>query len=302
MSKNIFIDHGYIHNDRIKIVHEAEISNLKDEINQYNEFIVLRNNEKFKIYSRNCDHAGGRLIKSQDNSNLYCPVHNWVFNPKKGKYLNGVKKKEIPYKISNNKLIFSLDKLKPKIKSIFEKIETKTSITYFNHAFLIIKGENFKFATDPWAIGPAFNTGWWLNKKTEADWLKEVNSCDFIYISHNHPDHLNHHTLKKISKNKAFIIPKFQDDSIGGLLRKLKFKKIIYFEINKQYQFKNSNLMICIFKSGDFRLDSGIYFSNGKFTSLIDVDANAINFFKLPEVSLYATSYKGGSLRVSFNV
>ena len=53
--------------------------------------------------------------------------------------------------------------------------------------------------------------------------------------------------------------------------------------------------MMCIFKSGDFRLDSGIYFSSGKFSSLIDVDANAINFFRLPEVTLYATSYKGGA-------
>ena len=38
-----------------------------------------------------------------------------------------------------------------------------------------------------------------------------------------------------------------------------------------------------------------LYFSNGEFSSLIDVDSNAINFFRLPEVSLYATSYKGGA-------
>ena len=160
---------------------------------------------------------------------------------------------------------------------------------------MIVEGKNFKFATDPWAIGPAFNNGWWLNEKTEADWLKEVNSCDFIYISHNHPDHLNHHTLKKISKNITIIIPKFQDDSIGGMLKKLKFKNLTYLEINRQFQLKNSNLMMCILKSGDFRLDSGIYFSIGEFSSLIDVDANAINFFRLPEVTLYATSYKGGA-------
>lgn len=293
--KNIFKDHGYIYNDKIERGYEVEISNLQEGINQYNEFVVLKNKESYKIYNRNCDHAGGKLIKSQDNSNLFCPVHNWIFNPNKGKYLNGVKKQEIHHKILNNKLTFSLDQLKPKIKSILDNNHTKTSIKYFNHAFLIIEGRNFKFATDPWAIGPAFNNGWWLDTKTESNWIKEVNSCDFIYISHNHPDHLNYHTLKKVSKKKIFIIPKFQDDSIGGLLKKLKFKNILYLEINKQYQLKNSNLIICILKSGDFRLDSGIYFSNGEFSSLIDVDSNAINFFRLPEVSLYATSYKGGA-------
>ena len=295
MQNNNFIDHGFIPNDRIKVNHEVELSNLNEGINQFNEFVVLKKQKDYKVFNRNCDHAGGRLIKSQNSSNLYCPVHNWVFNPEKGRYSNGIKKEEIKFDIINNKLTFSLDKLKPKIKIISEKSEDKISIKYFNHAFLIVEGKNFKFATDPWAIGPAFNNGWWLNEKTEADWLKEVNSCDFIYISHNHPDHLNHHTLKKISKNKTIIIPKFQDDSIGGMLKKLKFKNLTYLEINRQFQLKNSNLMMCILKSGDFRLDSGIYFSIGKFSSLIDVDANAINFFRLPEVTLYATSYKGGA-------
>ncbi len=295
MQHNNFIDHGFIHNDRIKVSHEVDLSDLNAGINQFNEFVVLKIQNSYKVFNRNCDHAGGRLIKSQDNSNLYCPVHNWVFNPEKGKYSNGVKKEEIKFDIINNKLVFSLDKLKPKIKTISEKGDGKISIKYFNHAFLVVEGKNFKFATDPWAIGPAFNNGWWLNEKTEANWLEEVNSCDFIYISHNHPDHLNQHTLKKISKNKTIIIPKFQDDSIGGMLKKLKFKNLIYLEINRQYQLKKSDLMICILKSGDFRLDSGIYFSIGEFSSLIDVDANAINFFRLPEVTLYATSYKGGA-------
>ena len=141
MKNNTFIDHGYIHNDRIKVIHKVELSNLQEGINQYNEFIVFKSKKNYRIFNRNCDHAGGRLMKSQDNSNLYCPVHNWVFNPEKGKYLNGFKKEETQYKISNNKLIFSLDQLKPKIKSIFEETDTKTSIKYFNHAFLIIEGK-----------------------------------------------------------------------------------------------------------------------------------------------------------------
>ena len=47
-----------------------------------------------------------------------------------------------------------------------------------------------------------------------------------------------HSSMKyiKVSKNKIIIIPKFKDDSIGGFLKKLKFKNIVYLEINKQYQ------------------------------------------------------------------
>ena len=38
MQNNNFIDHGFIHNDRIKVNHEVELSNLNEGINQFNEF------------------------------------------------------------------------------------------------------------------------------------------------------------------------------------------------------------------------------------------------------------------------
>ena len=45
----------------------------------------------------------------------------------------------------------------------------------------------------------------WLvaQKKTKNDWLERINDCDFVYISHNHPDHLHPLTLKNyLIKNK----------------------------------------------------------------------------------------------------
>ena len=291
----MFIDHGFIQNHKKSKKFTIKSNELLEGINYFQDFIIIKKNEQIKIFDRNCDHAGGKLIKNNNSDNLYCPFHNWEFDAKKGSYTNGIKKKQIPFKTENNDLIFFLEELKPVIKKLRPNKKTKTSITYFNHAFLIIEGEGFKFATDPWAIGPAFNNGWWLKNRTDKDWLKEINKCDFIYISHNHPDHLNDHTLKKINKNITIIIPKFEHDSISGLLKKLRFKKIVLIDINKQFQFKNTNLIFSILKSGDFRLDSGIYFSNGNFSSLIDVDTNAINFLRLPNVDLYATSYKGGA-------
>ena len=44
---------------------------------------------------------------------------------------------------------------------------------------------------------------------------------------------------------------------------------------------KKNDLNICILKSGDFREDSGLYFSIGNFTSLLNVDSNSINFNRL---------------------
>jgi CMP-N-acetylneuraminate monooxygenase len=160
---------------------------------------------------------------------------------------------------------------------------------------LILEYNNFSFATDPWALGPAFSNGWWLKKKTKEDWLEKINDCDFIYISHNHPDHLHPHTLKKISKKMKFIIPKFISGSTKVLLEDLNFKNIDEFELNHEYKCKNNDLNLCILKSGDFREDSGLYFSIGNFTSLLNVDSNSINFNRLPNTTFYASSFGGGA-------
>ena len=41
-------------------------------------------------------------------------------------------------------------------------------------------------------------------KGTNNDWIEELNSCSFIYISHNHPDHLHPLTLSKLRKDSSF--------------------------------------------------------------------------------------------------
>ena len=166
---------------------------------------------------------------------------------------------------------------------------------YFNHAFLKFSTKNISFCTDPWAIGPAFYNGWWLKKETDADWIKELNKSDFIFISHNHPDHLHQLTLSKLNKNKTILIPKFTSNSTYLFLKEEGFKNIIKLEFEKQYSFKSSNLVIVLFKSGDFREDSGIYFSLNNFSALLDIDAGSINFNKFPKVDLYGSSFAGGA-------
>ena len=54
----------------------------------------------------------------------------------------------------NNRIYVQENKFEPYIKFFDKNINVK--IRYINHAFLIIECNKFKFATDPWAIGPAF--------------------------------------------------------------------------------------------------------------------------------------------------
>ena len=270
---------------------KIKLDEIKQGVNCLKDFIIVKKDKKYSVYDRICVHNNGRII-SKDNQHV-CPIHNWKFDPISGTYVNGFKKKGRKFKLNKNFLEVENLKEVPKISQIEGK--EKTKIRFFNHAFLKVEGKNFSFATDPWAFGPAFNTGWWLKHKTKADWADELNSCSFIYISHNHPDHLHPLTLSKLKKNIDIIVPKFTTDSTGLYLEELGFKNIHRLEFATEYRFRNTKLMLSILKSGDFREDSGIYFSNGDFDCLFSVDTSSINFDRLPNVDLFASSFAGGA-------
>ncbi len=267
------------------------VDEIKEGVNTREGYIIVKKENKFTVYNRICDHAGGKII-SKDGNHV-CPMHNWQFNPLNGKYSNGVQKKETHFEIVDKDLIIEDFNIKPNISQI--KYNDIIKITFFNHAFLLVEFKGGSFITDPWAFGPAFNTGWWLKKKTKKDWLEKANKASFIFISHNHPDHLHTLTLNKINKKIPIVVPNFSIDSCSPFLDKIGFKNISKLDFGIEYKLNSTSLIFSVLKSGDFRYDSGIYFSLGKFTALFDVDSNSINFNRLPNVSLYASSFAGGA-------
>ena len=98
-----------------------------------------------------------------------------------------------------------------------------------------------------------------------------------------------------MEKNIPIVVPNFISNSAGLLVKDLGFINIHKLIFENEYQFKNTELIFTILKSGDLRDDSGFYFSVGNFKGLLTVDANNLNFLKLPKVDLFASSFAGGA-------
>jgi hypothetical protein len=82
-------------------------------------------------------------------------------------------------------------------------------IKFINHASVIFECNTTKILTDPWYCGSPFNNGWDLLIEEDID----INSLDFNYLwySHEHPDHFSVADIKKISeKRKKEITILFQ--------------------------------------------------------------------------------------------
>lgn len=71
------------------------------------------------------------------------------------------------------------------------------SITLVSHASVIISIGDTHILTDPWQFGTAFNDSWKLIAAPAV--LEEMlDSIDFLWVSHEHPDHFHIPTLKSL--------------------------------------------------------------------------------------------------------
>lgn len=143
----------------------------------------------------------------------------------------------------------------------------KNSIQFINHASILISNEKKSILTDPWYSGSSFDDGWELlfqNEKIDIEnILKKVN---YIWISHEHPDHfsikflLDYENILKENKIK-FI---FQNTKDKRVISFLKAKGFEYIELNDNELFEIDDRFNIIIQKTDFYDSALIVNLNGK--------------------------------------
>jgi UDP-MurNAc hydroxylase len=146
-------------------------------------------------------------------------------------------------------------------------------VIFNNHASVTVKTKDISILTDPWFNGSAFNDGWNLiheNNENEEFFLHNIN---FIWISHEHPDHFQ---PKFFINNKNFIIKnnikiifqKTKDKRVINFLKKLNFDVI---EIDEKKKIKLSEYTeIILFKAEFYDSSIAIVSDNQTLLNLND--------------------------------
>ena len=110
-------------------------------------------------------------------------------------------------------------------------------ITFIAHASFMLASGQYTILTDPWLTGKAFNNGWALLSPA-AD--VPFHAVDYIWISHEHPDHFHLPTLRAISPvDKERITLLYQRHASSRLVdafKQLGFGRIIELPIYRWYQ------------------------------------------------------------------
>ena len=79
------------------------------------------------------------------------------------------------------------------------------------NATVILHDRRPLLATDPWIAGPAYFGSWGLSHQIPAEQMEAIQKCEYVWISHGHPDHLSGDSLKLLS-NKKVLVP----DHVGA--------------------------------------------------------------------------------------
>ena len=275
---------------------EKNIDEIQEGVSQDENFLYFRLGENIKVYDRVCDHNGGKL--SLKGKNACCPLHGWELDISTGIYTNARFSKKTIIELNEYELdspIISIPITNKKLCGKYFSKKKDTEVRFLNHACLIFTLGEISFATDPWLIGSAFCNGWWLAEPSPEDSFDQVNKCDFIYISHNHPDHLHTETLGYIRKDMPILTADFVSESTKNLLQELQFDNILAMDFFSALTDKDKEISLSVLKSGDFRDDSGLFVQNGQFKCLLTVDSNFLDFARFPQVDLLCSSFAGGA-------
>lgn len=108
-------------------------------------------------------------------------------------------------------------------------------ITFVNHASTIIETEDVRIITDPWFHGSAFNEGWNLIYENEKKDEEILNGINFIWISHEHPDHFQPAFFMKnknyiLENNIKVLFQKTKDNRVKNFLEKQNIQVIDMFD------------------------------------------------------------------------
>ena len=89
-------------------------------------------------------------------------------------------------------------------------------LQFLNHSSYIISSPKTKILCDPWFKGTAFSDGWSLLYDNSHD----INNLefDYIWLSHEHPDHFSIPTLRELSKSCKFLFQETKDKKVKKYL------------------------------------------------------------------------------------
>ncbi len=116
-------------------------------------------------------------------------------------------------------------------------------VTYIGHAAMMMHSRDKTILMDPWLNDPTYHGSWWHFPPLEMT-VGDLPKIDYLYISHEHPDHFDPPTLERIDKNVEVIIARFERRRFRERLDRIGFNKVTELGYHEDYKPAGSDLTL----------------------------------------------------------
>lgn len=99
-------------------------------------------------------------------------------------------------------------------------------VTYLGHAALMAEVGGKRLLMDPWLEDPAYMASWWHFPPLALK-LADLGRLDYVWCSHDHPDHFDPKTLLQLPKSQRFLVPQFTSRTLERRYAELGFTNLI---------------------------------------------------------------------------
>jgi len=133
-------------------------------------------------------------------------------------------------------------------------------VTYYGQACILIEAGGTKILTDPWLTEGAYQGTWFhTHILAEAGVSPETfpKDFDYIFLSHEHQDHMDVATLKYFRSDTPFLICRFSTNKFHRYLRQLGFTNIREVEPGECLDLENG-VRVTVYSTVEYTNDSAI--------------------------------------------
>lgn len=98
-------------------------------------------------------------------------------------------------------------------------------VTYLGHASILLEAGGTRILMDPWLTDPTYHGTWWHYPPLEVG-VRDLPRIDYLYVSHEHPDHFDPPTLAQLDKNIHVVIANYRRKRFRDRIAALGFRRI----------------------------------------------------------------------------
>lgn len=139
--------------------------------------------------------------------------------------------------------------------------------TYIGHACMMMESAGTRILMDPWLTDPTYHGTWWHYPPLEIG-VRDLPKIDYLYVSHEHPDHFDPPTLRQLDKDVHVVIPNFKRKRFRDRLSALGFHHVTEIDFGHEFRCNGSGLTLRLIPPDRPWDDSAILVKDGGTTVL----------------------------------